>query len=400
MEFSRRRSASAVFVSAAAALLLLAAPVVAETQYFPLPAVGTTKNDGSDVGLIMPTLVTKPDGDLHYLVAPMLIYNTIVGARGSVNVFHYEPGGRELRFIGSISERIERKVLFSYIDPAFSNGRYALSVGGTFFKNATARFFGLGPATGENDETNYTAREFRAYWKFGLHMNEVTQIAVGQRYRDMRLQRGATDLPFTLDVFPTVDGTQGASILGHRATFHYDTRDNLVSPTDGAQVTGYAELNQNLRNDDHPVFYRYELEAKKLFPSDSKRMILVVRGDLQLTFGEQVPFYEQSSLGGQNNLRGYGVDRFIDKHLVVVNIEERIHVLRAKFLNVAAELEVAPFVDIGRVFNTFQTEILTNYRVTPGIGFRAMVRPNVVGRVDYGYSKEGGAVFAGLDYPF
>ena len=26
--------------------------------------------------------------------------------------------------------------------------------------------------------------------------------------------------------------------------------------------------------------------------------------------------------------------------------------------------------------------------------------PNVVGRVDYGYSKEGGAVFAGLDYPF
>ena len=398
MEFSRRRSASARFVLAAA--LLLSTQVWAETQYFPIPAVGTSKNDGSDVGLIVPILVTKPDGDLNYIVAPMLIYNTIVGARGTVNLFHYEPGGRELRFIASLSERIERKVLFSYIDPAFSNGRYALSLGGTFFKNATARFFGIGDDTGLNDQTNYTAREFRAYWKFGLHMNEVTQIAVGQRYRDLRLQRGATDLPFTLQTFPTVDGVQGATILGHRATFHYDTRDNLVSPTDGSQVTAYAELNQNLRNDDHPVFYRYELEAKKLFPSDSKRMVLVVRGDIQLTFGEQVPFYEQSSLGGQNNLRGYGVDRFIDKHLVVVNIEERIHVLRAKFLNVAAELEVAPFVDIGRVFNTFQTEILTNYRITPGIGFRAMVRPNVVGRVDYGYSKEGGAVFAGLDYPF
>ena len=399
MEFSRRRSASAFFVLAAA-LLLVATRVWAETQYFPIPAVGTSKNDGSDVGLIMPTLVTKPDGDLNYIVAPMVIYNTIVGARGTINLFHYESGGRELRFIGSISERIERKVLFSYIDPAFSNGQYALSVGGTFFKNATARFFGIGEDTALDDQTNYTAREFRAYWKFGLHMNEVTQIAVGQRYRDMRLQRGATDLPFTVQNFPTVDGVQGATILGHRATFHYDTRDNLVSPTDGAQVTAYAELNQNLRNDDHPVFYRYEMEAKKLFPSDSKRMVLVVRGDIQLTFGEQVPFYEQSSLGGQNNLRGYGVDRFIDKHLVVVNIEERIHVLRAKFLNVAAELEVAPFVDMGRVFNTFETKVLTNYRITPGIGFRAMVRPNVVGRVDYGYSKEGGAVFAGLDYPF
>jgi len=29
-----------------------------------------------------------------------------------------------------------------------------------------------------------------------------------------------------------------------------------------------------------------------------------------------------------------------------------------------------------------------------------MVRPSVVGRVDYGYSSEGGAVFAGLDFPF
>jgi len=387
-------------VSAAAALLLLPGLVWAEAKYFPIPAVGTTKNDGSDVGLIVPTLVTKPDGDLNYIVAPMLIYNTIVGARGTLNLFRYEPGGRELRFIASVSEKIERKLLLSYIDPAFGNGKYSLSVGGTFFKNATARFFGIGEDTALGDETNYTAREFRAYWKFGVHMNEVTQIAVGQRFREVRLQGGATDLPFTLARFPTAEGAQGASILGHRVTFHYDTRDNLVSPTDGAQVTAYAELNQNLRSGNHPVFYRYEMEAKKLFPSDSKRMILVVRGDIQLTFGDQVPFYEQSSLGGQNNLRGYGVDRFIDKHLVAVNIEERLHVLRAKFLNVAAELEVAPFVDIGRVFGSFNTNVLKDFQVTPGVGFRAMVRPNVVGRVDYGYSREGGAVFAGLDYPF
>ena len=41
-----------------------------------------------------------------------------------------------------------------------------------------------------------------------------------------------------------------------------------------------------------------------------------------------------------------------------------------------------------------------DYRMTPGIGFRGVVQPNVVGRVDYGYSREGGAVFAGLDFPY
>jgi hemolysin activation/secretion protein len=148
------------------------------------------------------------------------------------------------------------------------------------------------------------------------------------------------------------------------------------------------------------VFYRYALEMKKLFPSESKRLILVVRGDLQTTFGKQVPFYERSSLGGQNNLRGYGVDRFIDDHLIVLNVEQRIHVLRTRLFNVAAEFEIAPFVDIGKVFNTFKKRQLQDYEVTPGIGFRGMVRPSVVGRVDYGYSSEGGAVFAGLDFPF
>ena len=216
-----------------------------------------------------------------------------------------------------------------------------------------------------------------------------------------RLQRGSTDLPFTGNQFPAVDGVQGESlILGHRATFYYDTRNNLVSPTDGMAVTAYAEVNQNLRNEDHFVYSRYELEVKKLFPSESKRAILVVRADLQATIGTQVPFFEQSSLGGQNNLRGYGVDRFIDKNLVAMSIEERIHLARTKVAGVTADFEIAPFLDTGQVFNDYKDVSFKSYRMTPGIGFRGIVRPNVVGRVDYGYSREGGAIFAGLDFPY
>jgi outer membrane protein assembly factor BamA len=374
--------------------------VRAEVSTFAIPSISTTRNDGSSFGLIVPNLVTDSDGELRYLVTPLFVVNTIVGAQGSLNMFRYDTGGREMRVIASYSEKIERKLVFSYIDPAFSNGRYALSIGASFYKNATMRFFGISQQTPESNETNYTAREARAYWKFGVHLNEVTQIAIGQRFREVGIQRGATDLRFSAEVFPTVDGIQGATILGHRATFHYDTRDSLVAPTDGTQVSAYAELNQNLRNGDNPVFYRYALEVKKLFPSESKRLILVVRGDLQTTFGKQVPFYERSSLGGQNNLRGYGVDRFIDDHLVSLNIEQRIHVLRTRLFNVAAEFEIAPFVDMGKVFSTFKKRQLQDYELTPGIGFRGMVRPSVVGRVDYGYSSEGGAVFAGLDFPF
>jgi outer membrane protein assembly factor BamA len=385
----------------AGAGLVWVPPAQAAVEYFPIPSVSTSKNDGNDAGLIVPILTTDPDGELKYLVAPMLIRNSIVGTRGAINVFRYEPGGREMRFIGSFTEQIERKVVFSYADPAFSQGRYSLNFGASFFKNATSRFFGLGQGTAETDQTNYTAREARVNWRFGVYANEVTQIAIGQRFRDVRLQHGATDLPFTGDRFPTVEGVQGESIiLGHRATFYYDTRNSLVSPTDGMAVTAYAEVNQNIRNGAHPIYSRYGLEVKKLFPSESKNAILIVRGDLQATIGSDVPFFEQSSLGGQNNLRGYGVDRFIDQHLIALSIEERIHLVRTKIAGVTADFEIAPFLDTGQVFTNYKDVTFKSYRMTPGIGFRGIVKPNVVGRIDYGYSREGGAVFAGLDFPY
>ncbi|MBI4401406.1 MAG: BamA/TamA family outer membrane protein, partial [Nitrospirae bacterium] len=245
MKPARCLPALVIVVLVVTALLPLGSQVWADTRYFPIPSASTTRNDGSDAGLIVPTLITEPDGELKYIVAPMFIRNTIVGARGTLNVFRYDTGGREMRFIGSFSEKIERKLLFSYTDPAFSNGRYAFNVGASFFKNATSRFFGISQQSVDADETNYTAREVRANWTFGVYLNEVTQIAVGERYREVRIQRGATDLPFSIEQFPQTDGMQGASILGHRITFLYDTRDNLVTPTDGSQVIAYAELNQN-----------------------------------------------------------------------------------------------------------------------------------------------------------
>ena len=373
----------------------------ADVQYFPIPAVSTSKNDGNDVGLIVPALMTGPDGDLKYLVAPMVVYNSIVGTRGTLNLFKYEPGGKELRGIASWTEKIERKFLLSYVDPGFSNGRYSIGFSAMHFKNATVRFFGLGPTTVKDDETNYTAAETRMNWRFGVYANEVTQIAVSQRFRHMQsIEEGATELPFTGGRFSHVPGVDGATILGQRISFHYDTRNNLVTPTDGMAVTAYAELNYNFKNGENPLYSRYGLEVKKMFASESKRAILVVRGDLQATLGTDVPFYEQSSLGGQNNLRGFGVDRYIDKQLISFSVEERIHILRARLAGVIADFEIAPFIDTGQVFNSFRNVSFKDYRITPGIGFRGIIRPNVVGRIDYGYSKEGGAIFAGLDFPY
>jgi outer membrane protein assembly factor BamA len=382
---------------------IIPSSVCAEKSFFLVPAISTSKNDGQDFGLIVPVLDSDEEGNLRSLLAPMMVHNSYLGVRGTVNYFRYWSGGSQLETVGSYTDEIERKLKFRFQDPGFIEGLFFVDIGAQFFKNATKRYFGLGQTAPEGHETNYTGREIEVHWDFGIHINDVTRLSVNQRFRDVDIQRGGVDdEPYSKNRFPDDPGMDGATILAHRLVFQYDSRDHLVSPTAGTRFEAFAELAQNFerRDIDDQLYTRYGFDARQLFPSPSKRYIFVARAMMQLSFGDGIPFFEQSSLGGENNLRGFGRDRFIDKHMVAVNVEERMHVMALKMLNVTIELEMVPFVDMGRTYKDFEYRQFNDWEVTPGVGFRGIVRPNLVSRVDWGYSREGGAVFAGLSYPF
>ena len=139
---------------------------------------------------------------------------------------------------------------------------------------------------------------------------------------------------------------------------------------------------------------------KGYFPAYDKNIVSVVRFAYSQTLGSNVPFLEQSMLGGENTLRGYGRNRFIDNSYILGNLEERIRLTRMNLFDVDAEIEVAPFFDAGTVMPNLTDIRHKNFKFNPGIGFRGIVRPNIVGRVDMGMGSEGIAIFAGLGYPF
>ena len=377
--------------------------VFANTSYFVVPAISTSKNDGRDFGFIVPFLNSDSEGNLRSLFAPMVVHNSFLGVRGTLNYFHYWSGGSQIELVGSYTEEIERKLKVRYQDPGFIQGLFFVDIGAQFFKNATKRFFGIGQITPEGNESNYTGREINVHWNFGIHLNDVTRLAVNQRFRDVKIQPGGVDTePYSRDRFPGVAGMKGATILAHRLVFQYDSRDNWITPTAGTRVETFGELAQNFDRgkEDDLLFFRSGIDIRQIIPSPSKRYIFLARANLQLSFGDGIPFFEQSSLGGEDNLRGYGRDRFIDKHLVSFSAEERIHLFALKMFHVNIECEMTPFIDMGRTYQDFKFRQFNEWEFTPGVGFRGIVRPNVVGRVDWAYSKEGGAVFAGLHYPF
>lgn len=393
----------ALFCLAICRVILASSVVLAENSFFVVPAFSSSKNDGQDFGLIAPMLKSDDEGNLRSLFAPMLIHNSFLGARGTLNYYHYWSGERRMEVVGSYTEEIERKLGFRYKDLGFIEGLFFVDIGAQFFKNATKRFFGLGQTTPRGNQTNYTGREFQVHWNFGIHLNDVTRLSINQRFRNVEIQPGGVDSqPYARDRFPGDPGMKGATILAHSLVFQYDSRDNLNTPTAGTRFEAFGELAQNFDagKEVDMLYVRSGFDIRHLIPSPSKRYIFVARAMVQLSFGNEIPFYEQSSLGGENTLRGFGRDRFIDKHMVAFNFEERIHLFGMKMFNVNIEMEMAPFVDMGRTYPNFQFRQFHNWEITPGVGFRALVRPNVMARVDWGYSKEGGAVFAGLDYPF
>ena len=95
----------------------------------------------------------------------------------------------------------------------------------------------------------------------------------------------------------------------------------------------------------------------------------------------QLPLYLQPVLGGNDDLRGFGGYRFRDNHSLYLGVEHRWHA--------SSNLEMAAFVDAGKVVPLKREVDATRLHYSGGIGFRVRVRSAIVSRIDFAVSGEG-----------
>jgi hemolysin activation/secretion protein len=108
--------------------------------------------------------------------------------------------------------------------------------------------------------------------------------------------------------------------------------------------------------------------------------LLLVKGDLQLADRALVPL-EQFSAGGQQTVRGYRQDVLLSDNGLSFSTEVRIPVWRVPKVN--GLLQVAPFIDMARGWNTGKTAIENQTLVGAGIGL--LWRQNSLSaRLDWG----------------
>jgi hypothetical protein len=385
-------------------------PPKSDYTIIPLPAFASNPNEGYWVGVNPPILKADSKGEVKEVLMPQYLYNQKVGHYGSLNYFAYPSDTEQYHALAWFGQKLDQGIDLGYKN--VDAGGYIFAADFNAFKEPFARFFGFGSRTTQAQETNYTSRELLVKLTAGIKFTPDLALMLTERYRNVRVDNGIVDsLPATAQQFPTISGVQGAQILGHGLTLRYDTRDSQLIPTKGAYVNILAEFNQNVQPHAENQWEYVALDARQFIPHGSGRMTFVARAFFAGVFGHierrgtdlGVPFYEQPTLGGETTLRAFGNGRYIGSWAVLVNLEERISVLSKTISDLHAHLEIAPFLDIGRVGENSEKALrpfLKDLQFNPGIGFRLLIKPTVVGRFDVAYGRDGENVFVGIDYPF
>ena len=387
-------------------------PVKSDYTVIPIPAFAYNRNEGYWAGGLTPILKANSKGDVDGMLVPQFLYNNLVGPYGSLNYFGYPSDTEQYHALAWYGQRLDQGIDLGYKNLSAGGGRYIVAVDLSAFKDPFARFFGFGSRTTDAMETNYTSRELLIKLTAGINITPDFALMWTERYRNVRVDDGiVVSLPGTAQRFPAIPGIEGAQILGHGLTLRYDTRDSQLMSTKGTYVNILAEFNQNLTPNEENQWGHTILDARNYIPHSSGQRVFVSRILFNGVFGQiehrgttlGVPFYEQPTLGGEDTLRAFGHGRYIGSWAVLANIEERVTVLQKTMFDHDIHLEMAPFVDIGRVGGSsvkVDHLFFQNVQFNPGMGIRLLAKPTVVGRFDVAYGRDGPNVFVGLDYPF
>jgi hypothetical protein len=378
-----------------------------DMPFIPIPEVGTDPDSGTTLGFLPVFLGTDAHKEIRQIIAPDIIYdpNFGLGARG--RIFGYPSDDTEWSVVGGLKERVEQEFDGLYTTGLTRENDWSFSIQAVYDRNGTRRFYGIGNESSLNNETTYVGQLAYLEGRIGWNANHAWQFAYTARPRFVDIGAGVLDtVPSIQTRFPVVGHLGAQHDFLNMISVTYDTRDSLNMPTRGVEFVGYAGFS-NAALAGSASYTLLGADARSFWPITEKLVIASHAALRYLPSDKNAPFWALSSLGGdrsvmagQQPLRAFGADRFIDRNSFSASIELRYRVLDLQLFTTNVSIELAPFAEIGRVFHEMDDNPLTSLHSVGGLGFRAIARPSIVGYVDVGYGSEGGAVFSGISYPF
>jgi len=368
------------------------------------PFVGSTENNGQTIGGAMALMNVTREGIMTGTLDIRGYHNEYVGATVAMDVVSCPGAYKNYWFSAQLSEDRNRQIQFHHENlEAGKNLGYEFQVNA--FQDPRYRFYGIGGSTDEKDETNYTHQEFGGIMDiFWLPRNNF-RFSIGGKIRSVDVKRGADRLignvPFTINNagFANVSGIGGATVVGEHVSFIYDKRNSEFTPSAGFYAKATAEYDQVTSDTPSTSNYgRFYLEMRKYFSTVDQKWTLLLRNSWTFTTNENIPFFDQATLGGLSTLRAFDFGRFYGQHAFFGSMEVRYQAMHMVMAGFPMDIEIAPFLDFGQVFNS--TDFEGQFNVNPGMSMRFLNRPNI-GIIANGALGQDGLIFTGgVSLPF
>jgi hypothetical protein len=390
---SRPQSERAAGAAGCSPLCLAATvhPAAAKTRFFPLPMYTTVPNEGSTYGA-MPVFMVADDDDpdrVKSITAPSVSWNTSAGVTGTYRYYRYFEVFRSWHLLLSASTTINRSVWFTYDDARRTPRALTFNLLARVRRNLFYRYWGLGPNTTPEAESSYTRLFAIASGRVGWNLTSNLNLGVyGEVRGDRPEEHAIKGLPATQTAFPDAPGLDGSALVRGGLQARYDTRTQgdyspggfaaELSADVGHGITGLGWIGQ------------FSGTARVLVPELSF-LQGAARFYWMQVVGNDVPFYDQASLGGEVLFRGFPENRFIDMGAWEVELEQRSSCSR--LTSGVGRLAHRPLVAAGQVYG--QTAL---GRVRAGLR-DVFIHPDILAR-RLGYAGEGLRAYVVLGYPY
>ena len=379
------------------------------------PFIGNTQNNGLTVGAGISLLNLTPEGIMTGLFQLRLYHNENVGNTAALELVSCPAAYFNYWLSAEISSGGRNKQ-FHFHNENFTigkNDRIGYEIQTDIFQDPRARFYGMGAGTRDIDESNYEHSEIGTtldlYWMAADHL----RIGVGGKYRSVAINKGIvrlhTLMPFTTEEtgpggkFANVPGIKGATIVGERINVIYDQRNSEFLPTDGfyGKVTGeFDQVTEQVITSSNSLtqYGRFTGDFRQYFSTVDQKFTFLMRNIWIITTSQDIPFFEQATIGGDYSNRGFDAGRFYGQNSVFASMELRYQAFNMNLLGTPWTVELAPFLDAATIFNN--DGINGRVNVNPGMSMRMLNKPNVgmVGNIAWG--QDGIILTGGVQLPF
>ena len=305
----------------------------------------------------------------------------------------------EIKLYSEVALDYYREFSARYFAPHFKK-KFYLESNALYLNTPFGRFYGLGPRSEEGDETNYIGRTINLDLTGGYYFLKNIRANYTFRFHTTDVKNKALEeVSDTFDEFGNLPNVVDATNFFHEFSTTFDNRDNREYSTKGTLAqAGYFFSNKKIGSDQN--FQGYNVTATQLIEIIPNRLTTAARFYFQQFFGDNVPFYELSALGGERELRAYVLGRFVDKGKMLFQLEERFRLASPKLFGKNFDVYTDPFFEVGRVFPSLSKLGANYWKPVGGLGIRAFVPPNVIGRLDIGIGGDGLELYTELGYPF